>query len=137
MIAKTHIAVCSMRVCVAMTKLIDRLRRRASTQEERSLKALESKELAENLIDIWKAETTSSTCSFYMHICVHHLPDMIARLPIDIILASGDSFEAKNQQLKRILRRLSRARFILDVFLTWRQANKQAALDTLSRWRQG
>jgi hypothetical protein len=39
-----------------------------------------------------------------MHAAKHHLPDQIRSLPVDIIQASGDAFEAKNQQLKKILR---------------------------------
>ena len=89
-----------------MTKLIDRARIRASTQSEREAKANEVENLASELLDIWRREVSGAKgVTFYMHAAYHHLPDMIRRLPCDILLASGDAFEAKNQQLKRILRR--------------------------------
>ena len=89
-----------------MTKLIDRARLRAHTQGEREAKATEVKDLAGKLLDTWASEVSkASGVTFYMHAAYHHLPDMIRVLPVDIILASGDAFEAKNQQLKRVLRR--------------------------------
>ena len=94
------------RICAAMTKLIDRARIRALTQSEREAKADEVEHLASDLLNIWKREISGAKgVTFYMHAAYHHLPDMIRRLPCDILLASGDSFEAKNQQLKKILRR--------------------------------
>ena len=96
-----------MKICSAMSKLIDRCRIRAHTQSERETKASEVEELATELLDTWKREVSGAKGStFYMHAAKHHLPDQIRSLPVDIIQASGDAFEAKNQQLKRILRRL-------------------------------
>ena len=105
-----------LRVCHAMTELIDRLRIRAVGQDERERKALDVEALAKTLLGTWKKEISAAKgVTFYMHACVKHLPDQIRSLPVDITLASGDSFEAKNQQLKRILRRFAR-NFISIIF---------------------
>ena len=89
-----------------MTKLIDRARVRATTREERNAKADDIEQLAGELLDVWvKEQSGVMGVTWYMHSAYHHLPGMIRSLPCDILLASGDSFEAKNQQLKHILRR--------------------------------
>ena len=89
-----------------MTNLINCLRVRACNDKERLEKADKVEMLAVTLLNVWKKETAASKgATFYMHAVVHHLPEMIRCLPVDVLLASGDSFEAKNQQLKRILRR--------------------------------
>ena len=89
-----------------MTKLIDRARLRATTQVERETKADDVERLARALLETWTRECSGAKgITFYMHTTYQHLPDMIRRLPCDILLASGDAFEAKNQQLKKILRR--------------------------------
>ena len=86
-----------------MTQLIDRCRVRAESQEEREVKA---RELAGSLLETWAKEVSGAKgVTFYMHAAYHHLPEMIRSLPVDIIMASGDAFEAKNQQLKKMLRR--------------------------------
>ena len=87
-------------------KLIDRARVRASTPLEREVKAHEVKQLAGDLLKTWEQEVSGSKgATFYMHAAYHHLPGQITSLPCDVLLASGDAFEAKNQQLKKILRR--------------------------------
>ena len=89
-----------------MADLIDRLRERANSSELRQQKAADVERLAGTLLDKWQTCTSSvKGTTYYMHAAFHHLPDQIRSLPVDIIWASGDSFEAKNQQLKRILRR--------------------------------
>ena len=111
-----------------MTKLIDRLRVRAVGQNEREQKATEIEVLAKALLRTWKKEISSAKgVTFYMHACVHHLPEQIRSLPVDISLASGDSFEAKNQQLKRILRRFELRNFfwIKKFLMCFSQANQQ------------
>ena len=95
-----------MRICEAMTKLIDRARLRAQSLIERQTKAIEVKKLAGDLLDTWEREVSGAKgATFYMHAAYHHLPETISNLPCDILQASGDAFEAKNQQLKKILRR--------------------------------
>ena len=90
-----------------MCGLIDRCRTRAIGADQRKEKADDVKLLAQQLLESWKAEEAHSHgATWYMHACYHHLPDQIERLPCDILQASGDSFEAKNQQMKQILRRL-------------------------------
>ena len=85
---------------------------RAHSASEREAKAIECEQLAGELLDTWKREVSGAKgVTFYMHAVFHHLPSMIRTLPVDIILASGDAFEAKNQQLKRILRRRVSSRF--------------------------
>ena len=89
-----------------MKKLINRVRRHAAGQAERSEKAAQVKDIAKDLLVLWGAEVSQYRgANFYMHIAYHHLPDFIDRLPVDILQASGDSFEAKNQEMKRRLRR--------------------------------
>ena len=89
-----------------MTNMINCLRVRACSEQERLEKAAKVESLALNLLSVWKEEAVATKgATFYMHAVVHHLPDMIRCLPVDVLLASGDSFEVKNQQLKRILRR--------------------------------
>ena len=94
------------KICEVMSRLIDRTRLRAKSASEREEKAIDEEKLAGELLDTWKnAVSGAKGCTFYMHASFHHLPAMIRALPVDVILASGDSFEAKNQQLKKILRR--------------------------------
>ena len=94
------------RVCDVMRRLINRVRLHAAGSIERLSKSVEVKAIALELLNLWRAEVSSFRgCNFYMHIAYHHLPDFIARLPVDILQASGDSFEAKNQEMKRRLRR--------------------------------
>ena len=89
-----------------MKRLINRVRLHAAGQVQRSAKAAEVKAVAFELLTLWRNEvSTFRGCNFYMHIAYHHLPDFINRLPVDILQASGDSFEAKNQEMKRRLRR--------------------------------
>ena len=89
-----------------MKRLINCVRLHAAGQEQRSAKADQVKLFALELLTLWRREvSTYRGCNFYMHIAYHHLPDFIRRLPVDILQASGDSFEAKNQEMKRRLRR--------------------------------
>ena len=89
-----------------MCSLVDRCRTRAVGAEQRKEKANDVKQAAALLLQRWKVdEAHSHGATWYMHACYHHLPDQIESLPCDIIQASGDSFEAKNQQMKQILRR--------------------------------
>ena len=89
-----------------MKQIINAVRLHASDHEERAAKAATVKESARQLLLLWAAEVSSFRgANFYMHIAYHHLPGFIERLPCDILQASGDSFEAKNQELKRRLRR--------------------------------
>ena len=87
-----------------MLELIDLCRTRAFGDDERQEKGLEVEKCGERLLQAWK-KISQTGASFYMHAAYHHLPEQIRTLPVDIIDASGESFEAKNQQLKRILRR--------------------------------
>ena len=101
-----------------MKKLINRVRVHAAGQAARSSKAVEVREIAKDLLLLWGAEVSSHRgANFYMHIAYHHLPDFIERLPVDILQASGDSFEAKNQELKRRLRRYDVIIFIFCDFI--------------------
>ena len=89
-----------------MKQIINTVRLHARGQAARTAKALAVKESARQLLVLWAAEVSGFRgANFYMHIAYHHLPDVIERLPCDILQASGDSFEAKNQELKRRLRR--------------------------------
>ena len=89
-----------------MAGLVDRLRVRSKTSDDRNQKADDVERLARELRDDWQTCTSGvKGTSFYMHAALHHLPDQIRSLPVNILLASGEAFEAKNQQLKRILRR--------------------------------
>ena len=89
-----------------MKRIINAVRLHANGQAERSCKAADVREAAGQLLQLWQKEVSKYRgCNFYMHIAYHHLPDFIERLPVDILQASGDSFEAKNQELKRRLRR--------------------------------
>ena len=89
-----------------MKRIINAVRLHASGQAARSSKAASVRQSAGELLQLWQAEVSKYRgCNFYMHVAYHHLPDFIERLPVDILQASGDSFEAKNQELKRRLRR--------------------------------
>ena len=89
-----------------MKRIINHVRLHASGQVARTTKAAAVKEAAGELLTLWEKEVSKYRgANFYMHIAYHHLPEFIARLPVDILQASGDSFEAKNQELKRRLRR--------------------------------
>ena len=93
-----------------MKGIINCVRLHASGPEKRRAKAQLVKGLAKQLLELWAAEiSTFRGANFYMHIAYHHLPDFIERLPVDILQASGDSFEAKNQEMKRRLRRFDQA----------------------------
>ena len=96
----------SNKVCNLMKQIINRVRLHASGQAARNAKAAAVKEAAGELLALWEKDVSKFRgANFYMHIAYHHLPDFISRLPVDILQASGDSFEAKNQELKRRLRR--------------------------------
>ena len=109
-----------------MKRLINRVRLHASGLAERLTKSADVKAIALELLELWRAEVSSFRgCNFYMHIAYHHLPDFIARLPVDILQASGDSFEAKNQEMKRRLRRFD-LHFNLEKIIThMQQKHKQ------------
>ena len=89
-----------------MKRITNAIRVRAVGQEARVIKAEQVKTAAGLLLQLWAAKVSQwRGANFYMHIAFHHLPDFICRLPVDILQASGDSFEAKNQEMKRRLRR--------------------------------
>ena len=89
-----------------MKKIINCVRLHAPDQASRTTKAGLVRAHAKALLELWTAEVSKIRgANFYMHIAYHHLPDFIERLPVDILQASGDSFEAKNQEMKKILRR--------------------------------
>ena len=89
-----------------MKKIINCVRLHASGQEARREKASLVRKYAKALLQLWSKKVSSFRgANFYMHIAYHHLPDFIERLPVDILQASGDSFEAKNQEMKKLLRR--------------------------------
>ena len=89
-----------------MKSIINDIRLHASGATARSEKAKRVKATASMLLELWRKEVSNfKGANFYMHIAFHHIPDFIARLPVDILQASGDSFEAKNQEMKRRLRR--------------------------------
>ena len=89
-----------------MKKIINCVRMHASGQAERMKKASLVREYARELLVVWaKSVSKFRGANFYMHAAFHHLPDFIERLPVDVLQASGDSFEAKNQEMKKILRR--------------------------------
>ena len=89
-----------------MKDIINAIRFHAAGPAARLAKSVVVKEKARQLLLLWNAEVSQFRgANFYMHIAFHHLPEFIARLPVDILQASGDSFEAKNQELKRRLRR--------------------------------
>ena len=93
-------------VCNVMKQIINAVRTHAAGQLERSAKACNVKMLGKMLLQLWASKVSQHRgANFYMHIVYHHLPDFIERLPVDILQASGDSFEAKNQEMKRRLRR--------------------------------
>lgn len=87
-----------------MARIVDRVRQRANSAEERASKADEVEDSAKQLLTIWK-QNVGHGCSWYMHSVAHHLPDMIRRLPCDILDASGESMEQKNQRSKWNFRR--------------------------------
>ena len=86
-----------------MLELIEICRERAYGEGARLKKALRVEACAAKLLECWNKITANVT--YYMHAAYHHLPDQIRRLPVDILDASGDTFEGKNQHLKGILRR--------------------------------
>ena len=89
-----------------MKKIINAVRKHAAGKRDRMAKARNVKILAKMLLQLWASKVSQYRgANFYMHVAYHHLPDFIARLPVDILQASGDSFEAKNQEMKRRLRR--------------------------------
>ena len=89
-----------------MKKIINYVRLHAAGPEARMNKASLVREYARELLVLWaKSVSKFRGANFYMHAAFHHLPDFIERLPVDILQASGDSFEAKNQEMKKILRR--------------------------------
>ena len=89
-----------------MKKIINCVRLHADGAEARKAKADVVRKYAKALLELWAKKLSSfKGANFYMHIAFHHLPDFIERLPVDILQASGDSFEAKNQEMKKILRR--------------------------------
>ena len=89
-----------------MKRIINLVRLHASGQEARDAKAEAVKEVAGQLLTLWEKDVSKYRgANFYMHTAYHHLPGFISRPPVDILQASGDSFEAKNQELKRRLRR--------------------------------
>ena len=89
-----------------MKRIINTVRTHAAGQVERSAKACTVKLLGKTLLELWASKVSQYRgANFYMHIVYHHLPEFIERLPVDILQASGDSFEAKNQEMKRRLRR--------------------------------
>ena len=87
-----------------MLELIDLCRKRAYGELARMKKSEQVEACAERLLKAWHG-ISQTGATFYMHVAYHHLPEQIRSLPVDILDASGDSFEAKNQQLKRILRK--------------------------------
>ena len=90
-----------------MKNIINCVRLHAAGQEARNKKAALVRQYAKDLLILWTKKVSHLRGSnFYMHTAFHHIPDFIERLPVDILQASGDSFEAKNQELKKILRRL-------------------------------
>ena len=89
-----------------MKKIINAVRMHAAGEDARVAKAQRVREAARCLLELWASKVSQwRGANFYMHIAYHHLPDFIERLPVDILQASGDSFEAKNQEMKRRLRR--------------------------------
>ena len=80
-----------------------RIRERAHSLDERLVKADEVQLLASNLKTAWTAlqGDENNGMSWYMHVAHDHLPGMIRRLPCDILQASGDGIERKNQSFKR------------------------------------
>ena len=89
-----------------MKKIINCVRLHASGPVARLSKAALVRQHAHDLLKLWGSEVSKFRgANFYMHVAFHHIPDFIERLPVDILQASGDSFEAKNQEMKKILRR--------------------------------
>ena len=89
-----------------MKLIINCVRLHAPDQAARNVKASVVRAHSKALLELWAKEVSHIRgANFYMHIAYAHLPDFIERLPVDILQASGDSFEAKNQELKKILRR--------------------------------
>ncbi len=89
-----------------MADIVDCVRVRVSGDSARKDKANTVRHLGRKLLRLWREKVSEvKGATWYFHAVVHHLPDLIERLPVDVLLASGDSFEAKNQQLKGILRR--------------------------------
>ena len=89
-----------------MKKIINCVRLHAAGQDARNKKASLVRQHAKNLLTLWAKKVSHFRgANFYMHAAFHHIPDFIERLPVDILQASGDSFEAKNQEMKKILRR--------------------------------
>ena len=89
-----------------MKLIINCVRLHASDQAERNTKASVIRGHAKSLLELWAKDVSHiREANFYMHIAYAHLPGFIERLPVDIHQASGDSFEAKNQEMKKILRR--------------------------------
>ena len=89
-----------------MKNIINCVRLHAAGQEARNKKAALVRQHAKDLLVLWTKKVSHLRGSnFYMHTAFHHIPDFIERLPVDILQASGDSFEAKNQEMKKILRR--------------------------------
>ena len=109
-----------------MVKLIDCVRKRAEGPVQRIEKAERVKEIARALLVSWKENICESKgTSWYMHGAYHHLPDMIRRLPVDVLEASGDSFEHKNQDLKRMTRRLVNSSCIIHIIFYLMQSHQQ------------
>lgn len=87
-----------------MASLVDRIRTRALTAEDRLEKATDVERLGKTLLSTWR-QCVGQGCSWYMHAAAHHLPDMIRGLPCDILDASGEGLEQKNQRSKANYRR--------------------------------
>jgi hypothetical protein len=88
-----------------MTHMIAELRRRTHTQQERQVKATNIQATAKSLLHAWTKNVGTHSCTWYMHASYHHLPDLIRRLPCDILDASGEGIEQKNQRTKSNIRR--------------------------------
>lgn len=87
-----------------MARLMDSIRTRAFTLEARAEKASNVEMLGKQLIEAWR-QSIGQGCSWYMHAAAHHLPEMIRTLPCDILDASGEGLEQKNQRAKSNYRR--------------------------------
>ena len=66
------------------------------------MKAKKIEELSRSLISDWKQIIGAEALKYYAHILIAHIPDFVARCPVDLMDASGTGIELLNQVVKRI-----------------------------------
>ena len=86
-----------------MVEFYNRLKKRAFSEAERSMKAVEIRQAAVAIRDALKTFHGNEFVNYYLHCAIHHLPAQIIQCPVDVFDASGCALEHLHKDVKRTL----------------------------------